>query len=216
MEDENDDADVVDYYTKYKELKRRTKMLIYEHESFSEELRKSQQKLLKICRDKSFLLDRLLQYENVDHLSSSDSDLTDVSGDENAAGYTAPRRSRQQPLVTPMLPFSHAAKSGDLVTPVNSTVKHHKKKRGRPKKVKKEDSSSTGTGPSVTLIEEDSTPAAAADDAPPPQLSDLDRLDRHFQASKQTTQILDLGRITSSMPNDIFGDEDSSDSGGFC
>uniref|UniRef100_A0A9L0SDU9 INO80 complex subunit E n=1 Tax=Equus caballus TaxID=9796 RepID=A0A9L0SDU9_HORSE len=60
----------VDYKKKYRNLKRKLKFLIYEHECFQEELRKAQRKLLKVSRDKSFLLDRLLQYENVDEDSS--------------------------------------------------------------------------------------------------------------------------------------------------
>ncbi|XP_044304001.1 INO80 complex subunit E isoform X1 [Varanus komodoensis] len=63
------------YKRRYRALKRRLKFLIYEQECFQEELRKAQRKLLKVSRDKSFLLDRLLQYENVDE-ESSDSDAT--------------------------------------------------------------------------------------------------------------------------------------------
>ncbi|XP_006750261.1 INO80 complex subunit E [Leptonychotes weddellii] len=62
----------VDYKKKYRNLKRKLKFLIYEHECFQEELRKAQRKLLKVSRDKSFLLDRLLQYENVDEDSSGE------------------------------------------------------------------------------------------------------------------------------------------------
>ncbi|XP_072832932.2 INO80 complex subunit E isoform X5 [Pogona vitticeps] len=63
------------YKRRYRALKRRLKFLIYEQECFQEELRKAQRKLLKVSRDKSFLLDRLLQYENVDE-ESSDSEAT--------------------------------------------------------------------------------------------------------------------------------------------
>uniref|UniRef100_A0A3Q0S6T8 INO80 complex subunit E n=1 Tax=Amphilophus citrinellus TaxID=61819 RepID=A0A3Q0S6T8_AMPCI len=60
----NGQADVeVDYKRKYKNLKRKLKFLVYEQECFQEELRRAQRKLLKVSRDKSFLLDRLLQYE---------------------------------------------------------------------------------------------------------------------------------------------------------
>ncbi|XP_051921280.1 INO80 complex subunit E isoform X2 [Hippocampus zosterae] len=76
----NGQADVeVDYKRKYKNLKRKLKFLVYEHECFQEELRRAQRKLLKVSRDKSFLLDRLLPYERVDD-DSSDSDAT-VSSD---------------------------------------------------------------------------------------------------------------------------------------
>ncbi|CAF97810.1 unnamed protein product, partial [Tetraodon nigroviridis] len=72
----NGQADAeIDYKRKYKNLKRKLKFLVYEQECFQEELRRAQRKLLKISRDKSFLLDRLLQYERIDE-DSSDSDAT--------------------------------------------------------------------------------------------------------------------------------------------
>ena len=55
-----------------------------EQECFQEELRRAQRKLLKISRDKSFLLDRLLQYERVEG-SSSDSESTASSDSEKEA-----------------------------------------------------------------------------------------------------------------------------------
>ncbi|KAI0239632.1 hypothetical protein LSAT2_009641 [Lamellibrachia satsuma] len=70
---------------KYKALKRKLRFLIYEQECFLEELRKSQRKLLRVSRDKSFLLDQLLQYEKVDELSS-DSDATASSESEMEGG----------------------------------------------------------------------------------------------------------------------------------
>ncbi|XP_018587516.1 INO80 complex subunit E isoform X1 [Scleropages formosus] len=82
----------VDYKRKYKNLKRKLKFLVYEQECFQEELRKAQRKLLKVSRDKSFLLDRLLQYERVDE-DSSDSDAT-VSSD-NSEGEGLRDRERE-------------------------------------------------------------------------------------------------------------------------
>ncbi|KAK6326453.1 hypothetical protein J4Q44_G00020980 [Coregonus suidteri] len=88
----NGQADMeVDYKQKYKNLKRKLKFLVYEQECFQEELRRSQRKLLKVSRDKSFLLDRLLQYERVDE-DSSDSDATASS--ENSEGEGPRERER--------------------------------------------------------------------------------------------------------------------------
>ena len=70
-----------DYKGKYKILKRKLKLLIYESECFQEELHKAQRSLLKVKRDKSFLLDRLLQYQRSPD-TSSDSDQTDDSDHE--------------------------------------------------------------------------------------------------------------------------------------
>ena len=49
-----------------------------EHELLSEQLERAQKKMLRVSKDRSFLLDRMLQYEKVVD-SSSDSDATDVS-----------------------------------------------------------------------------------------------------------------------------------------
>ncbi|XP_037309365.1 INO80 complex subunit E isoform X1 [Pungitius pungitius] len=83
----------VDYKRKYKNLKRKLKFLVYEQECFQEELRRAQRKLLKVSRDKSFLLDRLLQYERVDE-DSSDSEAT-VSSD-NSEGDGPRERERER------------------------------------------------------------------------------------------------------------------------
>lgn len=88
----NGQADEVDYKRKYKNLKRKLKFLVYEQECFQEELRRAQRKLLKVSRDKSFLLDRLLQYERVDE-DSSDSEATVSS--ENSEGEAPRERERE-------------------------------------------------------------------------------------------------------------------------
>ncbi|KAF7670107.1 hypothetical protein LDENG_00049730 [Lucifuga dentata] len=90
----NGQGDVeVDYKRKYKNLKRKLKFLVYEQECFQEELRRGQRKLLKVSRDKSFLLDRLLQYERIDE-DSSDSDATASS--ENSEGESLRERERER------------------------------------------------------------------------------------------------------------------------
>lgn len=63
-----------------------------ENECFQEALRSTQRKLLKVNRDKSFLLDRLLQYEKVD-ASFSESDETESSDDEASRLDTSKRYS---------------------------------------------------------------------------------------------------------------------------
>ncbi|XP_076010972.1 INO80 complex subunit E [Genypterus blacodes] len=93
--DMNGQADVeVDYKRKYKNLKRKLKFLVYEQECFQEELRRAQRKLLKVSRDKSFLLDRLLQYERIDE-DSSDSDATASSENSEAEGLRERERERE-------------------------------------------------------------------------------------------------------------------------
>jgi INO80 complex subunit E len=62
-----------------------------ENESFQEALRSTQRRLLKAGRDRSFLLDRLLQYEKVE-ASSSDSDDTESSDDAEPSKPEPPKR----------------------------------------------------------------------------------------------------------------------------
>ncbi|XP_078362289.1 uncharacterized protein LOC144646531 isoform X3 [Oculina patagonica] len=79
-------TDSPNYRDKYKTLKRKLKFLLYEQEYFQEELRRVQKKLLRVSRDKSFLLDRLLQYESVDHSSSDDDGTASSSGVSDSEG----------------------------------------------------------------------------------------------------------------------------------
>ncbi|KAM4025376.1 INO80 complex subunit E isoform 1-T1 [Anomaloglossus baeobatrachus] len=97
----------VDYKRRYKNLKRKLKFLIYEQECFQEELRRAQRKLLKVSRDKSFLLDRIIQYENVDD-DSSDSDLTASSDNSDTEGgrdtSTPTAKRKRSPSAGPASP----------------------------------------------------------------------------------------------------------------
>ncbi|XP_027052983.1 uncharacterized protein LOC113680179 isoform X1 [Pocillopora damicornis] len=83
-------TDSPNYRDKYKTLKRKLKFLLYEQEYFQEELRRVQKKLLRVSRDKSFLLDRLLHYENVDHSSSDDEGTASSSGVSDSEGPKVP------------------------------------------------------------------------------------------------------------------------------
>lgn len=49
-----------------------------ENECYQDELKRSQRQFLQVSRDKNFLLERLLQFENVDS-TTSDSEGTDSS-----------------------------------------------------------------------------------------------------------------------------------------
>lgn len=98
----------IDYKAQYTTLKKKLKFLLYvstsfslwlnavctkwkniysncrvlqENEFFQDALRSSQRRLLKVTRDRSFLLDRLLQYEKPEN-SSSESDDTESSEDD--------------------------------------------------------------------------------------------------------------------------------------
>ncbi|XP_017077548.1 INO80 complex subunit E isoform X2 [Drosophila eugracilis] len=73
-----------DFKERYKNLKKKLKFLIYENEYFQDLLHSNQRRLLKVSRDRTFLLDRLLLYEKPAK-DSSDSDATDSSDSEPAS-----------------------------------------------------------------------------------------------------------------------------------
>ncbi|XP_053909026.1 INO80 complex subunit E [Cuculus canorus] len=100
---------------RYRALKRRLRLLLYEQECFQEELRRAQRKLLKVSRDKSFLLDRLLQYENVDD-DSSDSEATASSENSDGEGAKEPTPAKRchSPSPPPPAPPPAPASSGAL------------------------------------------------------------------------------------------------------
>ncbi|XP_017053705.1 INO80 complex subunit E isoform X2 [Drosophila ficusphila] len=77
-------ANETDFKERYKNLKKKLKFLIYENEYFQDLLHTNQRRLLKVSRDRTFLLDRLLLYEKPAK-DSSDSDATDSSDSEPAS-----------------------------------------------------------------------------------------------------------------------------------
>ncbi|XP_041978931.1 INO80 complex subunit E [Aricia agestis] len=82
------------YKAQYLSLKKKLKFLIYENECFQDALRSSQKRLLRVSRDRSFLLDRLLQYEKHDS-STSDSEETE-SSDDNSYSTEAAKRKKAE------------------------------------------------------------------------------------------------------------------------
>uniref|UniRef100_A0A182NT22 INO80 complex subunit E N-terminal domain-containing protein n=1 Tax=Anopheles dirus TaxID=7168 RepID=A0A182NT22_9DIPT len=95
-EDDSEDEEsltlATDYKALYTDLKKKVKILIYENVYFQNNLRASQKRLLKITRDRSFLLDRLLEYERPE-LSSSDSD--DTVDSDDSMREEAPSKKRK-------------------------------------------------------------------------------------------------------------------------
>ncbi|CAH0751463.1 unnamed protein product [Diatraea saccharalis] len=81
------------YRIQYLTLKKKLKYLIYENECFQDALRSSQKRLLKVSRDRSFLLDRLLQYEKPDS-STSESEDTESSDDTDNNRVDAIKRKK--------------------------------------------------------------------------------------------------------------------------
>ncbi|XP_046854238.1 uncharacterized protein LOC124447384 isoform X1 [Xenia sp. Carnegie-2017] len=116
------------YKQKYRILKRKLKFLLYEQESFQEELRRSQRRLLRASKDKSFLLDQLLQVEGLDFLSSEDEETAVSSSDDeqqkSAAVDGAPKEKRSKKQSTaPVDPSSEATSSQDAKIDNNNQIR---------------------------------------------------------------------------------------------
>lgn len=117
------------YRARYIALKKKLKYLIFENECFQDALRCSQKKLLKASRDRSFLLDRLLQYEKPDS-STSDSEDTASSDDDYPKVETAKRRKLDinppsASNVTKPNPVKRRRPPAPKKTPPNTTQAHH-------------------------------------------------------------------------------------------
>ncbi|XP_013196794.1 INO80 complex subunit E [Amyelois transitella] len=81
------------YRAQYLSLKKKLKYLIYENECFQDALRCSQKRLLKVSRDRTFLLDRLLQYEKQES-TTSESEDTESSDDTEYSRVDAVKRKK--------------------------------------------------------------------------------------------------------------------------
>nr|CAG4637542.1 EOG090X0LZH [Ceriodaphnia reticulata]SVE73348.1 EOG090X0LZH [Ceriodaphnia reticulata] len=89
------DSDTV-FKDKYRNLKRKLKFLIYENECFSMEIRNMEKRLLRILKDRTFLLDMLTQHEaGSPAFESSDDDLTDSSDGEMKLQHKSSDRKKK-------------------------------------------------------------------------------------------------------------------------
>uniref|UniRef100_A0A0N5AJY7 HALZ domain-containing protein n=1 Tax=Syphacia muris TaxID=451379 RepID=A0A0N5AJY7_9BILA len=88
----NDEENHLTPKEEYRQLKKQFKCLVYENESYQEELRNLQLKLLGLSRDKNFLLDRLQQYEKL----SSSSEDSEKTVDESPV---ASKKRKSNPMV---------------------------------------------------------------------------------------------------------------------
>ncbi|OQR72978.1 INO80 complex subunit E isoformX2-like [Tropilaelaps mercedesae] len=94
----------LDTKQQYGELKRRLRQLIAENEIYKQEIAKVNDRLLRVTRDKAFLLDQLLPYEEDD--SSTESELSDSDQDSHhpipqpqTHTSSIQRRSQPPPIV---------------------------------------------------------------------------------------------------------------------
>ncbi|KAG1695586.1 INO80 complex subunit E [Nymphon striatum] len=181
------------YLQKYKILKRKLKLLIYENECFQDNLRNCQRKLLKVERDKAFLLDRLLQYEHADD-SSSDSDATlssesDIEVNHSAQPSTPARKKKLSG--SGETNNSLAVNSGGNIpipTVPKTDVQIKRKKPSLPKKPGNKPSNSSAQNLFGHMTSEE--------------------IERHLE-SKQPNMDLMPERAPSTMPTEMFSNDPS-------
>ncbi|XP_076236453.1 uncharacterized protein LOC143180546 [Calliopsis andreniformis] len=192
VEDDDEDSpeeEVPNYKDQYRNLKRKLKFLIYENECFQEALRSTQRKLLKVNRDKSFLLDRLLQYEKVD-ASFSESDETESSDEEVTRLDTFKRKKIDMGI------NNHTSHHMPAVKPLNTS----KKKKPTPK-----------------VSKSNNTPLVQSSNniAPMPLMSDghmtPEEVERHLE-SRQTYLELVPEKAPPTVPTEMFSNDPSLDS----
>ncbi|XP_076472981.1 uncharacterized protein LOC143302271 isoform X2 [Babylonia areolata] len=209
----------VDYKQKYKALKKRLKLLVYEQECFLEELRKAQRKLLKVARDRSFLLDRLLQYEKVDD-SSGDSDATASSDTDGETHHRDGVPAKRKRVSGPAGGAAHSSGvtvgegASQLASPTNiaSFILAQAAASGSQESGKKR----AKTSAKKTKA---SAPKAAADATEPSSSSLIlptssaipgqmtrEELERHLDAKQN---VFGIEKATASLPMDIFSNDNS-------
>ncbi|KAL4224410.1 chromatin remodeling [Mactra antiquata] len=171
----------IDYKHKYRVLKKKLKFLVYEQECFLEELRKAQRRLLKVSRDRSFLLDRLLQYEKLDD-STGDSDLTLSSDSESEAIKTETGSTKRKKNSLPAGFDPSAVLGGIGFTSLSSA--------GPPKKKVK----STTKKKSSSKKQSTANPMSRAE------------LEKHLE-SKQ--EIFGIEKAPAFLPSEIFSNDNS-------
>ncbi|XP_018800035.1 PREDICTED: uncharacterized protein LOC108975775 [Bactrocera latifrons] len=182
----------VDYKSQYRYLKRKLKFLIYENEFFQDALRSNQRRLLKVSRDRAFLLDRLLQYEKPEN-TSSESDETESSEDE--ATKEAKKRKLEQ---------NTASNQGGGVS-TGST-------RGRKKKVPQvqpTENSQTPKPSSVDVVNQHH-PHTDLEQTQQMQMSAAE-VERHLQSRQQVMELVQ-DRAPATVPTEMFSNEPSLDS----
>jgi len=215
--------DVINYKKKYQALKKKMKLLVYEQECFLDELRKSQRKLLKVTRDRSFLLDRLLQYEQLND-TSSDSEST-ASSDSD----TCKDSKKRKPATFHVLMGSSSAgasglqnlqltASGEPIAPVSGRLgKEPPKKKpkiGARKVPAKSGSLRTSVNLSVparrTAPCETSSTSVTGITQPPRVVLSREEIERNLDLKHSSKpQFLSIDMTSHSLPDDIFSHDNS-------
>jgi len=179
------------YAKKYRMMKKKLRLLVYEREAFLEELKKSQRKLLKINRDKSFLLDRLIAYEQARATeSTSDSESTASSDSEQMSAAKDKKRKLAHPAT--------AAQSSARIAMSDQSLAQKKKSPASAAKTK------AALKHNVRMI-------------PPPMMTSAlsgsltrEEVERRLEMKRSNQpQFMNIGVTPNSLPDDIFSHDNS-------
>lgn len=215
-------ADVINYKKKYQALKKKIKLLVYEQECFLDELRKSQRKLLKVTRDRNFLLDRLLQYE---HLNDSSSDSESTASSDSETGKDNRKRKPAASHAPALVGSFSAGASGLQLAAGGEPVVSLSCRQGKepPKKKPKigarKVSAKSGSLRSTLITNVPSKrPTAYGTSAqsvtgtnqPPRAVLSREEIERHLDLKHSSKpQFLSIDVTSHSLPDDIFSHDNS-------
>ncbi|XP_059052867.1 uncharacterized protein LOC131847323 [Achroia grisella] len=186
------------YRAQYIALKKKLKYLIYENECFQDALRCGQKRLLKVSRDRSFLLDRLLQYEKHES-TTSESDDTESSDDTDYNRHDNMKRKKN-----PDGSIAHISTPSALAKGPNAT----KRKRAV---VPKKGHNASHLHPTSGAMLSKVSPAlsfgvAASDGHMTPE-----EVERHLQSRQSYLELLPE-RAPPTVPTEMFSNDPSLDS----
>lgn len=196
-----------DYKKNYKAMKKKLRLLIYEQECFFDELKKAQRQLLKVSRDKSFLLDRLLQYETMNDMSS-DSESTQSSDSGNEMPSSAPKKKK----VTSVAGSSVSTVGQTPSHPLANLSRSSEPPKKRPKLSKKVTSSKASrvATSSVNPGLDKATPVTATASTTSDGPMTREEIERHLELKHSSKpQFLSLDVTSHSLPDDIFSHDNS-------
>ncbi|CAL1529188.1 unnamed protein product [Lymnaea stagnalis] len=186
----------IDYRQKYKALKKKLRLLVYEQECFLGELRKAQRKLLKVSRDRSFLLDRLLQQEKIED-SSGESDATNSTDTEDGGHHREPGPTKKRKL------GSQPTSAADLAHILSSSAKHNSG-GGESHNVSKK--KSKGSGKKSSKANNQKSTAVKLES--PGQMT-REELERHLESKRHE---FGIEKATASLPMEIFSNDPNQES----
>ncbi|KAK3782958.1 hypothetical protein RRG08_065868 [Elysia crispata] len=185
----------IDYKQKYKGLKKKLRLLVYEQECFLDELRKAQRKLLKVARDRSFLLDRLLQQEKIED-SSDESEATNSTDTEDVPHREAvPTKKRKLANQSASSDLAHMLTNSSKAGSSGGTDSHPPKKKAKSSGKK----GNKSNNPKPPVVKQES----------PGQMT-REELERHLE-SKQHHEF-GIEKATASLPMEIFSNDNNHDS----